>query len=281
MENQKHCADLFRRRSFTDKFSDTADFVGACWKPLLRILSAVLVPLCLLQTFSGSAAALGATAGKAEILGFSSGLLCSSLLQFIGSVFVIITVYGMMQVYHKCGGDGHPEYADINRLSAKQLYAAARSQMRPIGRIVYSFVLLCAVAVALTVAVAMAAGALTAAVSGSEKALAVVCVVFALLLLLAMPFWVLAVPAYALDGLDFRAGMARAIHYGFRTWGGIVAIMTVFSVGGMAVALPFALLPSYAGGFASSYIIYMVQAVELVALGYQYGHAKAKVGEAE
>lgn len=57
--------------------------------------------------------------------------------------------------------------------------------------------------------------------------------------------------------------------------------MTVFSVGGMVVAIPFALLPSYAGGFASSYIIYMVQAVELVALGYQYGHAKAKVGEAE
>lgn len=102
MENQKHCADLFRRRSFTDKFSDTADFVGACWKPLLRILSAVLVPLCLLQTFFGSAAALGATAGKAEILGFSSGLLCSSLLQFIGSVLVIITVYGMMQVYPGC-----------------------------------------------------------------------------------------------------------------------------------------------------------------------------------
>lgn len=281
MENQKHCPDLFRRRSFTDKFSDTAEFVGACWKPLLRILSAVLVPLCLLQTFFGSADALSAAAGKTEILGFSVGLLCSSLLQFIGSVFVIITVYAMMQVYHKCGSDGRPEYAEFNSLSAKQLYAAARPQMRSVGRILCSFVLLCVVVVALTVAVAMAAGALTAAVSGSEKALAVVCVVLALLLLLALPFWVLAVPAYALDGLGFRAGMARSVHYGFRTWGGVVAIMTVFSIGGMAIALPFALLPSYIGGFASSYIIYMVQAVELVALGYQYGHAKAKVGKAE
>lgn len=281
MENQKHRADLFRRRTFTDKFSDTAEFVSACWKPLLRMLSAVLVPLCLLQTVLGSTDVLCDTMGKAGVFSFSVQMLCSSLLQFIGSVFVIITVYSMMLIYHKCGDEGKAEYISLNSFSARQLCTAAKSQMLSVGRVLCSFVLLCVMAVALTVAVAMAAGALTAAFNGSEKALAVVCVVLAVLMLFAIPFWVLAIPAYSLDGLGFRAGMGRAVHYGFRTWGGIVAIMTVFSVGGMVVALPFALLPSYAGGFASSYIIYMVQAVELVALGYQYGHTKAKVGKAE
>lgn len=274
MEKSTKRTPLYKHRTFTDKFSDTAIFVCACWKPLLRILSTVLIPLCLLQTACDAA-------NMDKLFGFPSELLCSSFLQLMGSLFVIITVYAMMTVYNKCSEDGLSECANLNSISASQLYAAAKPQMQSVCKILCSIVLLCAIAAVLTVAIAMSAGAMIGTFNGNEKDIAVVCVTLALLLLLALPFWVLAVPAYALDGLGFRTGLVRAIHCGFGTWGGIVAIMTVFTVGGMAVALPFALLPPYAGGFVSSYIIYIVQAVELVALGYQYGHAKAKLGLAE
>lgn len=274
MEKPTNRTPLYKHRTFTDKFSDTAVFVSACWKPLLRILSTALIPLCLLQAVCDAV-------NMDKLFGFPSELLCSSFLQLMGSLFVIITVYATMTAYNKCSEDGQSECANLNSISASRLYAAAKPRMQSVCKILCSIVLLCAIAAVLTVAIAMTAGAMIGAFNGNEKDIAVVCVTLALLLLLALPFWVLAVPAYALDGLGFRTGLVRAIHCGFSTWGGIVAIMTVFSIAGMAIALPFALLPSYIGSFVSSYIIYIVQAVELVALGYQYGHAKAKLGLAE
>ena len=126
-------------------------------------------------------------------------------------------------------------------------------------------------------------------------------IVFALIVALIPPA-IMLLPAYSFEPIGFWAGMRKAFVYGFKTWGGIVAITFVvslivnvisgfLSVPYMLTAMAKAFLAmensdgfsfvnstwfsliSYLSALLYIYVCYVGYSVLLIAIAYQYGHA--------
>ena len=270
--------DILKPLTFKEKISCTADFVGACWRPLLRILSLVLVPLCLIQALCEDVFVntVSTHVVKEDMILFLINIVWSMMMALFVDLYTMLVVYGMMNLYHSKDAEAADMRHDINGLVFKKFWTSRYVPVRAVGKIVAAMVVFCVTLVVVSFAVGMFAGMLPLA-DGNEKALAVVGVLFAVLLVLAIPLCVLVVPAYALDGLGFWAGLKKALMYGFLTWRGVVAVMTVYLFAGVAAVLPFCMIPGKVGSFVCIYVGYMVHAAALVTLGYQYWHAKAKI----
>lgn len=270
--------EILKPLTFKEKFSCTVDFVRACWRPLLRILSVVLVPLCLIQALCEDVFVntVSTHVVKEDVILFFINMAWTMMMALLVDLYTMLVVYGMMNLYHSKDAEAADIRQDINGLAFNMFWTSSYVPVRAVGKIVAAMVALCVTLVVVSFAIGMFAGMLPLA-DGNEKALAVVGVLFAVLLVLVIPLCVLVVPAYALDRLDFLAGFKKAVLYGFLTWRGVVAVMTVYLFAGVVAVLPFCMIPGKVGSFVCIYVGYLVHAAALVTLGYQYWHAKAKI----
>lgn len=271
----KNAQPLYAPHTLSERFSATKEFITSCWKPLLCALSAIAVPLCAVQTILGRIPedSISATITKGDMWRFAETMSLNAVITVIADFCIIMTVYGMMRLYHKGDND---TVAISGSASAKQLWQHVKSQWGAACKSLGSMAVLSIVLLVAVVAIGMFAGIMTAAINGNEKYLVAVAMMLGGLMLVAVPFWVLAIPAYSLDGLGFGKGIAQAASYGLRTWWGIVAILTAYAIADAVLTMPFEMLPSPVGPFVSSYISCIIQAVAFITLGYQYAYAKTK-----
>lgn len=269
--NVQSCSWLYRHRTFGEKFSDTLTFVKLSWRMLFAILSLGLIPLSLVETYCADwfRAFVSTVCPRQSSEAFVADFVWMFVMEFIASAFVIIVVYGVMRLFNE-QSSSCPAVADVSVSRFRFLLPFLAKAV--VSGLSY-FLLLVAALFGGTVLIGLAAGVTTAALHGSEALLYVTGGVVAIMLLLAVPFWVLSIPLYSFESVSFASGVVRSARYGFHTWRGIVGILIVYTLVDIVVTFPFGLLQSSFCGFVGTYISYFVQAMALVTLACQYGHA--------
>lgn len=291
---------FFRRRKFSDKFSDTTDFITANWRPLLKMLTIAILPVCAIQALSLNnltSMMYGELASDSDdtmgiLAGFGLNYGATMILGMIATLFLISIVYAFMKLYHATNEDGTPVNEDLTKMTFKEFLPYARRQMGAAWKSVLAFILFFVVIILLVVAII---AVLQAANVG------VFMIVFALIVALVPPAMML-IPVYSFEPIGFWAGIRKAFVYGFKTWRGIVAItfvigVIVYFICGF-LSIPYIItavlkafftiqdsdsfsfvnstwfsLISYLSALLYIYVSYMGYSALLIAIAYQYGHA--------
>lgn len=316
MSNITHTVPpLYRQRTFSEKLSDTTDFVTANWRPMLRYLAMFLLPLCLVQALNVNQFMAAIVADKegglpdSELVGFALNYFSLIVFSLIGSVLMCSVVYALMRIYHgmspvEGAADGSQS---LRSLTWQQLRPVFKSMIRPSLKSLGACILM-GIAIVLAVVLIIVVSALWAGpLKDFGFILYLLVVLFVLVFaVVAYSVVVLILPVYAFEDIGFFAGIAKAVRYGCRTCGGCLAVLFVVSlltgvvtgVMGMPFVLllmikvifledntsrlAFAATPWYA---FLQYIVaiiyifanYIGYSLLFVAMAYQYGHAKEKV----
>ena len=299
MERQR--IPLYKIRRFGEKIGDTFAFVSENFKPLMKYLTYSMLPMSLLMglamngyvngivgampNFASAAGGGSAAAGDFGLTGLllsSAGMLLVTLLAY---PLMEAVVYGLMRVY------GERE----NRL--KNL---AWSELKPMFMhlLKRAFVLM-----AFVLGVLLVIGAIAFLLS-YLTGIAMLFVVYIVLIVLMFPL-LLMVPIYLFeDDATLLGALKKSMVWGFRTWGGIFAVVIVLVLlmyivvsivslpwgialvakmvfgleGGGAnfVTSPAFSFITYLLSVLNAFVSFLCYAVPQIGLAYQYGHAAEK-----
>lgn len=286
---------FYMERTFSQKFSDTVAFLQENWRVLLRWLTLLLLPVCLLQglttnsyfdlvahSFSGATPEQFISMGGMMVLGL------------VMAVVACATVFAVIRLYNE------------NR---EQLATLTFATLRPLlWRLGWRLVVLGLLGTLVGVACCAILVGLVAlvAATGMSGAMLLVLLWFLLVIAAVLPL-VMVVPSCLLSDDGLWTGICRGGRYAFHTWAGVMGIMLVAmlitnAITGMA-SIPFYVCffikmyfisDSAAGtlAFAGSplftaltyvltvftqYASMLCSAIPCVAMAYQYAHAAEKI----
>lgn len=288
----KRIINLYAERNFSKKFSDTSDFFMGNWKTILRILSYFIVPLSLVESvnmaeYMNSVYSMNSGYNQSYV---TSLMLNFALLMLLGIVSGIVTsgvAYAIMKAYRERNGN----LAGLTMSEMKPLLVASVKKSAAVVCLcsvagVLLFVLDCLLVVVHPLLFFVATVAL------------IVCMV---------PL-ALVIPAYQFEDIRIFAAIRKSFYYGFKTWGGIVALAVVMSIlvnmicGVFSVPMYILMMikafaetdmSSSLSGVTGSvwyaaltylftalcmYVNQVGASILFVALAYQYGHAATKFG---
>lgn len=301
---------LYVRRSFAEKLSATFDFTSENVRPLLRYLSAFLLPLCV-----GGGVFYSSLLGQMSYsinanendLSVSFLMLADYALTTIVSVvaYAVIggVIYTLMQQY----------WARPSRLAGityAEMKAPLWANLRRALSLQMVLLLAAIIVVVLIIGIGAALGASVsswldpngiAAIAGGGMLLAYMALVIVLVPLS------LVVPARILGGMGIWASVKQSMRLGFRVWGGLLGMIMVLymicQLIGMALGIPFWVLSlikivagaestsdslhfattpwftlvTYLSGVLFLYGTYMGISLLQIGLGFYYGHAAEKI----
>lgn len=307
---------IYARRTFSDKFTATTDFLSANWRSLLRYIAMFMVPICLIQTFCmdhymtlSVSAKVGVSAS--DTISLMLYYLLLLLFSTLGGFLMFSIVYAILRIHHHMTGDVPPAHlqddaylqdkAPRRSISFEQLRPLLKAQARPLLKaIATGFIYLIVLAIGFTVLVALSS------MAGTGVAVTVACLLLVAALLCTIAIFSMIIPVFEFENPDIITGFRRAARYGLHTLGGILAQAIVFciivSVIGGLLAVPyficffmktmFTLGEEEQFAFTSApwflfvqYILgviyllanYLLSSTLIVAMAYQYGHAKEKL----
>ena len=307
---QHQTQPLYRRRTFSDKFSDTSDFITANWRVLLKMLTITILPVSAIQALnlnglmSNVYGSVNDGAGSAASIITGLAINYGSLMVFglIATVLFISIVYAVMRLYHATGNDGTPPHPELGSMTFAQFRPYMMRQMRPAWKSIGAMVLIGIMMLAIMVLGGAGLAASSSKSNIEDGVFAIMMLAAYACIFLLMPPAMMAIPVYSFEKTGFWAGLKKGIVYGFKTWRGVVAVMFVFGiiigfVGGF-LSLPWMILNmlkayfvadgstslafvntiwynfiTYLFGILYIYVSYIGYAAMLVALAYQYGHA--------
>ena len=286
MESQQTRIALYEKRSIGDKLSATFELIKFGWKPLLRYMIYLIVPLCIFQAiFTNSLADAMATvdATNMEEIIKSCGVSYLGLIitAIIGVLFMASIVFALIKSYSQ--GVSTPEDVSILMRSLIPTY-----MKKTVWLILFSIVIgfLCLLICAGLFAISK----------------------FVLLLFIPIFFALciplnLFLPIYLYEEIGLWAALMKAFRIGFPTWGGtfLLGILTTI-IGGifsMIIGLPYItvyfvkLMQANSGDGESSLIFgiinflfcilylfgaYLGRSLINISMAYQYGHAAVVAG---
>lgn len=309
---QHKIPSLYRRRTFSDKFSDTMDFITANWRVLIRMLTIVLLPLCAIQainfnSFLNLYAVANSDSANSDVIGLGLNYLSMIVFSMIVSGALVCVLFGIMKLYHSLDEDGNPAVSNLNSMTFSQFRPILKEQVVPALKSIGAFLLLVIALFIIFLAI------IFVIMANSVNSLLVGLLVAVLILaatLLLFPAFMLVFPIYSFERIGFFDGIVKAVKYGIKTWRGVVAVTFVVGmlvsvvVGVLGLpwtilmvmkmvfvadnenALAFTSTPWYSFVMYLSSIVYMFvsyvgYSVLFVALAYQYGHAHEVVDGAD
>lgn len=297
---QRPLIPLYKVRKFGEKISDTFGFVSENIRPLFKFVTYLLLPLCLFQAlaFNGLMgqyfSTLGNIAGGAaedmgmeplsflqDILGYG---LATAFFYAIGMMLLGGLIYALMYLYEHREG----RLQDITFKEIRELL------VRNIKR--FLVLMLAGLVLALLFV------AWVFLMAQASPFLFVVAYIVGLVILFPLS---LAAPIYIFERVNVLEAYAKAFRLGFKTWGGVLAVIIVLSlivtVLQMITTLPWEIamifknafgMDSADSAFVSSvgynfltYILgviqcygaYLVYGILFIGIAYQYGHASEKI----
>ena len=283
METQK--IPLYKVRQFGEKISDTFAFVSENLKPLLKYITYFMLPVALVMGLAMNGylnsvlhlAAIGDEVSPETLVELASSFGGVIVALLVGYPLLSAVVYGLMRVY----GERENRLRGLTWAEFKPVFMPALKR---------SFKLL-GFALLLGLLVSAVAGALVFVLGTALRVLFLAVIYIALLVVL--------VP------ITLMGALKKAMRLGFRTWGGIFAVMFVLGlivgiVSGI-ISLPWSIAlgaqaafgmeedaESFVGttGFGfivfllsvlQSFVTFLCYAVPTIGLAYQYGHAAEKI----
>lgn len=309
MQIEKPKVELYRIRTFTDKLTDTFNFLRENWRPMLKYFMYMMLPVSIILAlpfnhFFEGYMKLVTTMEKG--LSFSNTELwlygLSAIASILGFIFAALLlesfVYAMIRVY-----DRRPQrlkdlfYADFR----DDLFFCMKRGviMSLVGlAIIMIFAIIGVVLMVLAFAISFQ--------FGTAMALVGIFLLYVVLIVLGLPMYMVA-PIYMLeDEISVFGAYKKGLRLGFATWGGIFAVMFIIGILS-SVLQTFTMMPWYLLSmlkmiftlsndldkpFFHSFIYSFVQYLTciLMCLGYmlsmifslvgitiQYGHASEKI----
>lgn len=309
MQIEKPKVELYRIRTFTDKLTDTFNFLRENWRPMLKYFMYMMLPVSIILAlpfnhFFEGYMKLVTTMEKG--LSFSNTELwlygLSAIASILGFIFAALLlesfVYAMIRVY-----DRRPQrlkdlfYADFR----DDLFFCMKRG------VIMSLVGLAIIMIIAIIGVVLMVLAFAISFQfGTAMALVGIFLLYVVLIVLGLPMYMVA-PIYMLeDEISVFGAYKKGLRLGFATWGGIFAVMFIIGILS-SVLQTFTMMPWYLLSmlkmiftlsndldkpFFHSFIYSFVQYLTciLMCLGYmlsmifslvgitiQYGHASEKI----
>lgn len=272
--------------------SDTFDFVRENWRPMLKYITYLLLPVALVSTvamdnFMTSQMSLTSTIGQGDmdaVLPWLLSMGVTMLFYFVDIVLGNALTYTMMQLYEQ----------RQERLQGITFAELSPGFWQKCGRqlvlLVTGFVLLIVVGLIASPSVLLGPA---------------VVILVAILLFIALPLIFLVQPIYLFEKISVVKAYAKSVRLGWKTWAGVVAVITVLyiivSIVQGVVSTPWYIMvmlknvlvtqnsePAFMSSFGYTAIQYVLGVVSnfcssllmtllSIGLAYQYGHACDKV----
>ena len=295
---EKPLIKLYRIRTFGEKISDTFDFVRENFRPLLKYLTYLMLPLSLVQAFAqtnfmGGYMDFIEKMGKnvqqssdvSQMLSWVGSMTLMVVVDYVAMMLLVAIVYAMMQHYEQRpqrleGITGEELRPDVTRLLGRQF-----------------IVLITSIVV---MAVFGVFAALMAVIHIGMVILAFV------LLLVAIPLFALVTPIYLFEReTGIVSAYTKSIRLGWKTWGGIVGVglvlFIIVTIVGSIIETPWTIMLmvknvltaqgsdtgfvssfgytaiQYLLGVISTYVGNLLMSLLYIGMAYQYGHACEKV----
>lgn len=295
---EKPLIKLYRIRTFGEKISDTFDFVRENFRPLLKYLTYLMLPLSLVQAFAqtnfmGGYMDFIEKMGKnvqqssdvSQMLSWVGSMTLMVVVDYVAMMLLVAMVYAMMQHYEQRpqrleGITGEELRPDVTRLLGRQF-----------------IVLITSIVV---MAVFGVFAALMAVIHIGMVILAFV------LLLVAIPLFALVTPIYLFEReTGIVSAYTKSIRLGWKTWGGIVGVglvlFIIVTIVGSIIETPWTIMLmvknvltaqgsetgfvssfgytaiQYLLGVISTYVGNLLMSLLYIGMAYQYGHACEKV----
>ena len=272
--------------------SDTFDFVRENWRPMLKYITYLLLPVALVSTvamdnFMTSQMSLTSTIGQGDmdaVLPWLLSMGVTMLFYFVDIVLGNALTYTMMQLYEQ----------RQERLQGITFAELSPGFWQKCGRqlvlLVTGFVLLIVVGLIASPSVLLGPA---------------VVILVAILLFIALPLIFLVQPIYLFEKISVVKAYAKSVRLGWKTWAGVVAVITVLyiivSIVQGVVSTPWYIMvmlknvlvtqnsePAFMSSFGYTAIQYLlgvvssfagscIMALMCIGIAYQYGHACDKV----
>ena len=296
MEIQKPKIEFYVVRSFGAKFSATSDFISENWKQLFKYVTYFLLPVCLVQALSlntmldkimQNAMAIrdGSVLANNEYMLIGAGYLGYMLAMCIGMLLLSAIVYGLMDKYDNRANR-------LNGLTWAEFRPTLSHNIKRGLLVTGAFVVLSFISGAVMV------------LSLTMVPLSIIPIYLAFVVCM-VPLSLL-FPIYIMEDISIVDAVSKAFRLGFKTWGGIFALLMVvgiiayivMTIVSMPVGIGFVIKAvmftdgtastgfvatsaytflMYLLGILQSYGMYISYTIVVVALGYQYAHAAEKV----
>ncbi len=221
--------ELYKIRTFSEKISDTIDFIRQNWRALLKYLGCVILPASIVLAFffnhfwNGymsfvSDVERGTSGDFSDGISFMLNYVAMVVIYMVTFVFLNAMFYAMVRVYyHRENGLQGVVYDELR--SPFKLCLKRMATLIGLG-----FLLGIVVIVALVVV-----GALFGTINAALVVLYVL-LCGAALFAVAFPLMLMA-PIYMLeDNISFFDALAKAMRLGFKTWGGIFGMAIVLGL---------------------------------------------------
>lgn len=306
MNQEKRKIELYQTRTFSQKISDTFEYVQQNWRPLLKFSAYLLLPLSIVLSVTMSGMMDAYTLMITDISGSGSTDAIVEALPYYGSTVLVgmlagaialALCYGCMRLY--ATRENRLEQLSWNELKPTFLYGLKRMGV------------LMAISLGIAVLFAILLIGLVAAMTSLGDTVGIsVMVVF--LFLFATPVVLiplsLTAPVYLFEDETTAFGsFAKAFRLGFATWGGTFAVLFIlfmlFYMASGAVSIPYYIvimlktlsstndLQALSSGSSSlllsageflfgvftNFVSEVFMLVVYVGLAYQYGHACDKI----
>lgn len=280
---------LYRKRSFSDKFNLAFQWFRDNWKPLLKYQTLLLLPLSLVQAYGLSAMMGMAQMSNTALNGAMSGgavmsMLLMYLVGFVGAILSFSLVFALLK---KSFIDGE----ELQGIRFSEVWGGMKSNMGRLflGIIFFSFLLVVVSAIVVGLAV------------WSEYTLLLTLPALIALCFAFVPFF----PLYLLTDEPLLEACSHALRLGFKCWWGFFSTLLVMGLLANVLqgfgAIPFyacifvkmlmasdsagtfenlTLLMdflSYLSGVIMCYVAYVLSALTVLISCIQYGHAADKV----
>ena len=292
MERRK--IELYRVRSFGDKLNDTFAFVNENYRQLLKYLTYFLLPLSLVQAvamngYLGNMMTLSMGGGNGmssdALMSMAGSMAFYALVYGVGAFLLVTVVYALMRLYNR---------------REQRLNGLMWEEMKPeVGLMLRRGLLL----VLLGIVVAVLFGLLIFALVQFSPMM--LFLLLPALFVVALPLSLLT-PVYLFEErISLTDALWKSLRLGFRTWGGILAVMLVMTIIASVlqgvVSIPWYIAfivkslfglqqaeDSFVNSVGFSFIIYLLGVVQAfggfltyslayISLAYQYGHAAEKI----
>jgi hypothetical protein len=297
--------EIYRTRTFSDKLTDTFNFLRENWRPLLKYFIYIMLPVSIVMAFFVNHFWNGYISLIMMLENIGSGLDFGTLsfaLSTIGVIIVSLIAYAILAGLTFCLirlYDKRPQRLKdltFDEMKPELMYCMKRSAVL----IVVSVLLVIAAVIVLLIPVGLAFW-----INGVLGFLSIV-LLYIILIVLVIPL-TLVTPIYLMeDQIGVIPAFAKAFRLGFATWGGIFAVMFIVGII-TSVLQTFTMMPWYIlsmikmalsisdnleGSFFNTFFFTFLQyltcilqclgyllaeLMTLVALTIQYGHACDKI----
>lgn len=295
MESKTTKILIYKVRNFSEKFDDSFAFVRENWKVLLKYLTYLILPVCLVQAialndymetaFNMSDISSGKSSELANVLaslGWSyGGLILSSML---GGMLLVSVVYGLMSIYNSSDNR-------LDGLTSVMFKPVLLKNVKRSGLAMLLYIVLSILVILVTVllAVLVSPWILLPIVIG------IVAVAIPLMLF---------IPVYLMEDISLLPAFKKTLRLGFATWWSTFALIMVLGfivsfIQGV-FAIPYYILVVvktvlglqgsgsaffdstgysfmvYLFAVLQSYATFILMSLVAVGLALQYGHASEK-----